>query len=566
MAKKKLVVIGGSVILLVAAAAVIAITLTESKSNANSSTSSSKNSGSFKTSVKSIQAICHPTDYKQTCEQTLTAAAGNITDPKGLVKLAFQITSDRIQQALKRSTVLLNAEKDPLSVRALKDCREVFGYAVQDLQDTIDRFSDFDITKIDDMVDDIKVWLSAVVTYQESCLDGFLNVTSNAGQSMASALNISKQMTSNALAMVDGLGSLIGSISIPQFNRRLLAEATSGEFPSWLSAGGRSLLGVSPLRMKPAVTVAKDGSGDFKTINEALQGVPRKTNTSYYVIYVKEGVYDEYVEISKDMINVFMIGDGQTKTRITGHKNYVDGITTFKTASMAVIGDGFLAKDIGIENTAGPEKHQAVALRVSGDRSVFYQCQMDGYQDTLYAYAKRQFYRDCTISGTVDFIFGDSPSVFQNCKMVVRRPMDNQQNIVTAQGRKDRHQPSGIIIHQCKIVADSDLHPVRQTIKSYLGRPWKQYSRTLIIQTEIDDLIAPEGWLPWEGDFALRTCLYAELDNFGAGSGKDKRVKWRGIKKVNYSGARKYSVERFLQGNRWLPATGVPYVADLVPQ
>lgn len=144
--------------------------------------------------------------------------------------------------------------------------------------------------------------------------------------------------------------------------------------------------------------------------------------------------------------------------------------------------------------------------------------------------------------------------------------MDNQQNIVTAQGRKDRHQPSGIIIHQCKIVADSDLHPVRQTIKSYLGRPWKQYSRTLIIQTEIDDLIAPEGWLPWEGDFALRTCLYAELDNFGAGSGKDKRVKWRGIKKVNYSGARKYSVERFLQGNRWLPATGVPYVADLVPQ
>ena len=230
----------------------------------------------------------------------------------------------------------------------------------------------------------------------------------------------------------------------------------------------------------------------------------------------------------------------------------------------AVIGDGFLAKDIGIENTAGPEKHQAVALRVSGDRAVFYKCQMDAYQDTLYAYAKRQFYRDCTISGTVDFIFGDSPSVFQNCKMVVRRPMDNQQNIVTAQGRKDLRQPSGIILHKCKIVADPDLYPVRQTIKSYLGRPWKQYSRTIIIQTEIDDLIAPEGWLPWVGDFGLRTCTYAELENTGPGSVTNKRVKWKGIKKINQAGASMYSVERFIQGHLWLPATGVPYIANFV--
>lgn len=230
----------------------------------------------------------------------------------------------------------------------------------------------------------------------------------------------------------------------------------------------------------------------------------------------------------------------------------------------AVIGDGFLAKDIGMENTAGPEKHQAVALRVSSDRAVFYQCQMDAYQDTLYAHVKRQFYRDCTISGTIDFIFGDSPSIFQNCKMVVRRPMENQQNIVTAQGRKDLRQPSGIILHKCKIVADPALYPLRHTIKSYLGRPWKQYSRTIIIQTEIDDLIAPEGWLPWVGDFGLNTCTYAELENTGPGSVTDKRVKWKGIKKINYTKASRYSVERFIQGHLWLPATGVPYMANFV--
>ncbi|XP_039128477.1 putative pectinesterase/pectinesterase inhibitor 28 [Dioscorea cayenensis subsp. rotundata] len=255
MAKKKLAIIGGSVILLVAIVTVIVITLTDKNPNAPSPTASTNSSGQIKTSVKAIQNICHPTDYKQTCEETLTAAAGNITDPKELVKLAFQVTSDQIKQALNHSTLLLNAEKDPLSVGALKDCREVFGYAVQDLQDTIDRFSNFDASTIDNMVDDIKVWLSAVVTYQESCLDGFLNVTSDAGQSMAAALNISKQMSSNALAMVDGLGALIGLINIPQFNRRLLAEAKTGDFPSCLLSQS---LRMAPVTLKPSVKLSRE--------------------------------------------------------------------------------------------------------------------------------------------------------------------------------------------------------------------------------------------------------------------------------------------------------------------
>ncbi|ONK78706.1 uncharacterized protein A4U43_C02F21590 [Asparagus officinalis] len=122
----------------------------------------------------------------------------------------------------------------------------------------------------------------------------------------------------------------------------------------------------------------------------------------------------------------------------------------------AIVADGFIAKDMGFENTAGPEKHQAVGLRAQSVRSVFYNCHMDGYQDALHAHTKRQFYRNCTISGTIDFIFGDAAFLFQNCTFVIRKPMDNQQTIVTAQGRKERREASGIVLHNCMIRADTE--------------------------------------------------------------------------------------------------------------
>lgn len=109
----------------------------------------------------------------------------------------------------------------------------------------------------------------------------------------------------------------------------------------------------------------------------------------------------------------------------------------------AVNGRGFLARDITFQNTAGPEKHQAVALRSDSDLSVFYRCAMRGYQDTLYTHTMRQFYRECTITGTVDFIFGDGTVVFQNCQILVKKGLPDQKNTITAQGRKEADQPSG---------------------------------------------------------------------------------------------------------------------------
>lgn len=129
---------------------------------------------------------------------------------------------------------------------------------------------------------------------------------------------------------------------------------------------------------------------------------------------------------------------------------------------VGVSGDGFWARDITFENTAGPYKHQAVALRVSSDRAVFYRCSFRGYQNTLCVHSLRQFYRDCHIYGTIDFIFSDATAVFQNCDIFVR-PMRHQANMITAQGRVNPNENTGIAIQGCRVRSASDLSAVKNT-------------------------------------------------------------------------------------------------------
>lgn len=216
-----------------------------------------------------------------------------------------------------------------------------------------------------------------------------------------------------------------------------------------------------------------------------------------------------------------------------------------------------MGKAMGFRNTAGPEKHQAVAARIQSDRAIFVNCRFEGYQDTLYAQTHRQFYRSCVIAGTVDFIFGDAAAIFQNCNLVVRKPLDNQQNIVTAQGRTDVRETTAFVLQNCRVMADKALVPVKEKIRSYLGRPWKEFSRTIFMESDIEDIIHPDGWMPWEGEFALKTLYYAEYNNKGAGSKTTARVKWPGYKVIDKQEANKFTVENFLPGS-WLNATGVP--------
>lgn len=231
-----------------------------------------------------------------------------------------------------------------------------------------------------------------------------------------------------------------------------------------------------------------------------------------------------------------------------------------------MVGYGFMAKDIGFENTAGAINHQAVALRVSGDMSIFYNVQIDGYQDTLYAHAKRQFYRDSTITGTIDFVFGNAVALFQNCKFIVRKPMDNQSNMVLASGRKASNDPGALIIQDSIITADPLLFPVRATLKSYLGRPWKQYARHVIINTQIDDLIDPAGWHEWMGDFGINTCYFVEYNNKGPGAVLTQRLKWPGIKTGTVTPAQLQeftATSVIMKGGLFITNSGVPFKAGL---
>lgn len=229
----------------------------------------------------------------------------------------------------------------------------------------------------------------------------------------------------------------------------------------------------------------------------------------------------------------------------------------------AVVGDGFIARDITFRNTAGPRNNQAVALRSGADLSVFYRCSFEAYQDTLYVHSQRQFYRECDVYGTVDFIFGNAAVVFQNCNIYARNP-PNKTNTVTAQARTDPNQNTGIIFHNCRVTAASDLKPVQSSVRTYLGRPWRQYSRTVFLKTFLDSLINPAGWMEWDGNFALNTLYYGEYMNTGPGSSTANRVNWKGYHVItSASVASQFTVANFFAGSSWLPATNVPFTPGL---
>nr|XP_029151559.1 pectinesterase-like [Arachis hypogaea] len=226
--------------------------------------------------------------------------------------------------------------------------------------------------------------------------------------------------------------------------------------------------------------------------------------------------------------------------------------------SAATVAEDFIAKSIAFENTAGASKHQAVALRVQGDRSAFFDCAIRGFQDTLYAHAHRQFYRNCEISGTVDFIFGYSSTIVQSSKIIVRKPDPNQQNIVVADGTPQKNMPTGVVLQNCDISPEAELVPMKLTVKSYLARPWKEYSRAIFLENTIGDLIQPDGYLQWSGNMYLNTCFFAEYGNTGPGANVNARVKWgRGV--LNKNDAAQYTAEHWIQASTWLPATSIPF-------
>ena len=541
--QKKFAIAGLASILLVAA--VVGVVVSTKKSGGAEATSGS---------TKAVQAICSPTNYKETCEKSLANA--NTNDPKELIKAAFDATVENIGNVLKDSSFLKDAEASPSSKDSYKVCKEVLDRAVEDLKRSIEKVDAFDASKTNEYVEDLKTWLSAVVTNQETCIDAFKETSGEAGEKMKNLLTMAKQLSSNGLAMVNDANSFVAALNLGG-SRKLLSEE-----PAYAT---RRLLEASRMSLEPTIIVAQDGSGNFTKIADAVATLkPDKLNTTI-VIYVKTGTYNETVDFPKNVNNVMLIGDGPSNTIITGDKCFTNGVKTWFTATVSVNADDFFAKDITFQNTAGPIGEQAVALRVSGDKAVFYNVHLYGYQDTLYNHNYRQYYRDCTISGTIDFIFGDSLSIFQNCNFVVRKPDPKQACMVTAQGRIDPNSVGANVIQSGNFTAEPAFLSAQPPHKAYLGRPWKDLSRTIVMESNIGGFIDPTGWAPWNGDFAINTCYYAEFANVGDGSDTTKRVEWTGrIKNFTKEDAEKWTGGVVYVGDEWITKTGVPYVPTMM--
>ncbi|KAL1539111.1 pectinesterase [Salvia divinorum] len=558
---KRVVVVSGLVTLLLLAgviAAVVAFSKHVEQKKHDTSKQSSGGGGNHQAVVtsKAVKMVCSTTDYKETCEKSIADA--KTSDPKKLVGAAFGATVGSIMGVLKSTAELKKVATDPSTKGAFDVCDEVLQNAVDDLKTSAHKLTSFfHPGKVKAFVADLRTRLAAVGDDQETCIDAFENTTGDTGERMKAMLKTGKEMSSNGLAMVTDLFSIFGSPQLSGFmgGARRLMEEEDGDFAE------RRVLAAAAL--KPTMVVAQDGSGQFKNISAALDSLPKKNTEAFIVIYIKAGVYAETCIIPKKVNKVVFIGEGPTKTIITGKLNFAAGVKTYHTATVVVNADEFLAKDLTIENTAGWEGHQAVALRVSGDMAVLHNVNIFGYQDTLYAHKYRQFYSGCTISGTVDFIFGDALAIFQNCTFVVRKPGPNQACMVTAEGRIDPRSPGGFVLQNSRIVAEPALLSAENAVKVYLGRPWKELSRTIIMESDIGGFVDPTGWSPWSGTFAIDTCYYGEYKNWGPGSNTSGRVTWKGIKKITPEIAQSWAGGAAYGDDSWIERAGVPYVSTL---
>ncbi|KAL9252646.1 Pectinesterase/pectinesterase inhibitor PPE8B-like protein [Drosera capensis] len=451
---------------------------------------------------------------------------------------------------------------------AINDCLDLLDLSNDELSRTLSASQTGKSNGTGRTAVDLKTWLSAALFNQDTCIDGFDGTSGFFKQIVAEGLNQVSSLIREVLYMVHDVpgppaSSRGGNAGSGGGGRRLMSDG-KGSFPYWISSKDRKLLQTTTT-VVPNAVVALDGTGNYTRIMDAVSAAPDH-GTTRFVIYVKRGVYNEYVDIKRKKTNIMVYGDGMDATVVTGNRSNAGGWTTYRSATFAVTGSGFIARDLTILNTAGPENHQAVAFRSDSDLSALYRCAFRGYQDTLYTHANRQFYRECTITGTVDFIFGDAVAMFQNCLIVARKGLPNQKNTVTAQGRKDPGEISGFSIQFCNITGDQELltqSPVNAT-QTYLGRPWKPYSRTVIMQSYIGNVVMPQGWLEWNGNMSLDTLFYAEWMNSGPGAALGSRGKWPGYHMFNNSiQAMNYTVAEFIGGNLWLPQTGVRYSAGL---
>ena len=520
----KVAVAGISLILVVGV--IIGVVATVSRGSDNAASQTDSKSG-MSTGMKAVETLCAPADYRDVCMKTLAPVAqknSNAT-PKDLVEATFEATLQTVMEAFNQTGTIKFDDSNLLEKNNMGACKELMQYAEHELRSALRKLSDAEMHTLGELGADLKNWLSAVMAYSSDCVEFIQEPTLK--KDMENLLVNTTQLTYNTLAIVDEVSKILNKINmtIPASftnSRRLL---NVNEYPTWVSASDRKLLAARNNNIRPNAVVAKDRSGQFNTIQAAVNAYP-KNHQGRYIIYVKAGIYNEVVEIPNKAVNVFIYGDGPRKTIVTGDRDVArKKFNTMTTSTFAAVGDGFMAKSMAFRNTAGPMGEQAVALRVNSEGAVIYNCRIDGYQDTLYYHAKRQFYRNCVISGTVDFIFGHGTAVIQNSQIILRLGKLTSQNTITADGRQDARVNSGVTLQNCRILPEKRLVPHLPKFASYFGRPWKAYARTMIMESDIPAAIRPEGWLPFNGNSFDKTCEYREFANRGPGA-IARRVPW----------------------------------------
>ncbi|KAL6132152.1 hypothetical protein ACLB2K_070523 [Fragaria x ananassa] len=566
--KKKLIILSILSITLIAAAAVSSVVLIVGRSSPSANSSASL---LHRKPTQAISDACSKTRFPSLCVDSLLDFPGSLNASESdLVHISFNMTLQHLSKALYLSSGLSNLQMDPRAKSAYQDCLELLDDSVDALTralTTVAPGSDGSAGSSQDVL----TWLSSALTNQDTCGEGLADVSGAVKEELGQKLKDLSELVSNCLAIFTATSSNDFS-GVPIQNRRLLMERDimgdnadiSRDFPRWLGKKERRLLALPVAQIQADIIVSKDGNGTCKTISEAIKKAPEYSSRRI-VIYIKAGRYEENnLKVGRKKTNLMFIGDGKGVTTITGGKSVSESLTTFHTASFAATGAGFIARDITFENYAGPAKHQAVALRVGADHAVVYRCNIIGYQDTFYVHSNRQFIRECAIYGTVDFIFGNAAVVFQNCSIFARKPMPSQKNTITAQNRKDPNQNTGMSIHACRILATPDLQPVKGSFPTYLGRPWKMYSRVVYMLSYIGDHVEPRGWLEWNTTFALDTLYYGEYMNYGPGGAVGQRVKWPGYRVItSIVEASKFTVAEFIYGSSWLPSTGVAFLGGL---
>jgi pectinesterase len=292
------------------------------------------------------------------------------------------------------------------------------------------------------------------------------------------------------------------------------------------------------------LVVAADGSGQFRTVQAAIDAVPNQSATPV-IIQLKKGTYHEKVVVPTLKTHLVLRGEDAANTVIT-YSDHVgaNGITTPTSYSVLVQANDFRAENVTFENAAGYTAGQAVALHVEGDRAIFRQCRLIGNQDVLFlaAGSTRQYFRDCYIEGTTDFIFGASVAVFDHCVIKSKK-----NSFITA-ASTPAEQPYGFVFLHCQLTADTTLAQ-----KVHLGRPWRPHARVAYLGCTLGAHIVPAGWENWRNPENEKTAFYAEYRSIGPGANPAGRVAWS--HQLTAREAKSYTLKRIFGGSQaWEPA------------